>query len=169
MPSDRRRAMTVLGAALSALALPTLVGMAPAHGGPDPGVCNPTAGNGNVCTARMTSVTASSTDGTITGTPVGGAAPVTFWGEADAYLKSQGFGNAPPDPIQRWDATIDGVNGADMSGPGWYGAAKSRAFLSRSLNELASQFPPDVIVVRFVPDDTHAGWFRLVSIQPIAP
>jgi hypothetical protein len=60
------------------------------------------------------------------------------------------------------------VNNADPSGPDWYAAGKSRAFLSRSLDEVASGFPPDIIVVRFVPDDTHSGWFRLVSIQPVA-
>jgi hypothetical protein len=112
-------------------------------------------------------VTANSIDGTITGTPVGGGAPVTLWGQLDAYLKSQGFGDAPPDPVQRWDSAIDGVVNTDPSGPDWYGAANSRAFLPRTLNDLASRFPPDTIVVRFVPDDTHSGLFRLVSIQPV--
>lgn len=169
MPNDRSDAMAALGAAISVLAFPTILGIASAHGAPGPDICKPaTSGDDSGCTARLTSLTANSTDGTITGTPVGGGAPVTLWGQSDAYLKSQGFGDTPPDPIQRWNAEIDGVNNADPSGPDWYAAGKSRAFLPRSLDELASRFPPDIIVVRFVPDDTHSGWFRLVSIQPVA-
>jgi hypothetical protein len=170
MPNDRSGAVAALGAALSVLAFPTILSIAPAHGAPGPDdICKPaTSGDDNVCTARLTSVTANSTDGTITGTPIGAGAPVTLWGQSDAYLKSEGFGAAPPDPVQRWDAAIDSVNNADPSDPDWYGAAKSRAFLPRSLDELASRFPPNTVVVRFVPDDTHSGWFRLVSIQPVA-
>jgi hypothetical protein len=162
-------ACTPLGAAISVLAFATIVSIAPAHGAPGPDNCTPaSSGDDNVCIARLISVTANDTDGTITGTPVGSRAPITLWGPLDAYLKSQGFGDTPPDPVQRWDAAIDAGSKSDLSGPNWYGEAKSRAFLPRSLDELASQFPPDVIVVRFVPDDTHSGWFRLVSIQPVA-
>jgi hypothetical protein len=169
MPNARSGAIAGLGAALSVLAFPTILSIAPAHGDPGPDICKPaTSSDDNACTARLTSVTANSTDGTITGTPVGGGTPVTLWGQSDAYLKSEGFGATPPDPVQRWDAAIDGVNNADPSGPDWYGAAKSRAFLTRTLDGLASQFPSDIIVVRFVPDDAHSGWFRLVSIQPVA-
>lgn len=169
MPNDRPGAMAALGAAISALVFPTILSIAPAHGAPGPDICQPaTSGGDNVCTARLTSVTANSTDGTITGTPVGGAAPVTLWGQSDAYLRSAGFGDTPPDPVQQWDATIDRVSNADPSDPNWYGQAKSRAFLPRSLDDLASRFPPNIIVVRFVPDDTHSGWFRLMSIQPVA-
>jgi hypothetical protein len=56
----------------------------------------------------------------------------------------------------------------DPSDPNWYGNAKSRAFLPRTLNNLASQFPPDLLVVRFTPDDAQPGSFRLISIQPTA-
>jgi hypothetical protein len=159
----------VLGAALALLLAPAIVGIAPAHGAPVN--CKPaTTGDDNVCIARLTSVTANTSDGTITGTPVGSQAPVTLWGQADAYLKSDGFTSTPPDPVQQWDAAIDASNAnkAELSGPNWYGAAKERAFLPRTLNGYATQFPPSIIVARFVPDDTHAGWFQLVSIQPMA-
>jgi len=169
MPIDCTGAMAALGAAISVLVFATVLSIAPADGTPAPDICKPaTSVDDNVCAARLTSVTANTTDGTITGTPVGGSAPVTLWGRSDAYLKSEGFGDTPPDPVQRWDAAIDSVNNADPSGPDWYAAGKSRAFLPRSLDEVASGFPPDIIVVRFVPDDTHSGWFRLVSIQPVA-
>ncbi|MHA7731931.1 hypothetical protein [Mycobacterium sp. ML3] len=46
------------------------------------------------------------------------------------------------------------------------GNAKARAFLPRTLNDLAAQFPPNTLVVRFAPDDSQPGVFRLVSIQP---
>ncbi|MFY9918460.1 MAG: hypothetical protein WAL26_08690 [Mycobacterium sp.] len=120
----------------------------------------------NVCTARLTSVTANVVDGTITGTPVGGGTAVTLAGQEDAYLKSAGYGDAPPEPVQQWDATIDGLSNVDPSDPNWYGNAKARAFLPRTLNDLASHFPADVLVVRFTPDVAQSNSFRLVSIQP---
>ena len=52
------------------------------------------------------------------------------------------------------------------SDPNWYGNAKSRVFMPRTLNDLATGFPPDVLLVRFTPDDAAPGTFRLVSIQP---
>jgi hypothetical protein len=167
MPNRRNAAVAALGTAMSLLALPTLLTIAPAHGAP-PACPAPASVADNVCTARLTSVTADTVNGTITGTPVGGGAPLTLSGTADAYLKSQGFGAAPPDPVQQWDAAIDRVNNADMNGPDWYGNAKSRVFLPRSLDELASQFPPNTIVVRFALGDTNSGSLPLVSIQPIA-
>lgn len=57
---------------------------------------------------------------------------------------------------------------ADLSGPDWYGNAKSRVFLPRSLDDIASQFPTDTLVVRFVPGDIHSGPLQLTSIQPVA-
>ncbi len=67
-----------------------------------------------------------------------------------------------------YHSTIDSVTNlnVDASDPNWYGNAKARAFLPRTLNDLASQFPPDVLTVRFAPSDGQQGWFRLVSIQP---
>ncbi|OBB96221.1 hypothetical protein A5781_15100 [Mycobacterium sp. 852002-30065_SCH5024008] len=169
MANFRRGALATARAALCAVAFLLLLSISRAHADPPPDTCRPApGGDNNACAARLSSVTANTTDGTITGTPVGGAAPMTLWGQADAYLKSQGFGDTPPDPVQRWDAAIDGVTHAEPSDPNWYGNAKSRAFLPRTLNGLASQFPPGILVVRFMPDDTHAGWFRLVSIQPVA-
>lgn len=168
MTNYRSGALVALDAALIVSASSITLGVLPAHAAPPPPCPPATDAAGNPCTARLSSVTANTADGTITGTPVGGGAPITLSGNADAYLKSQGFGDAPPVPIQRWDAAIGAVNAADPSGPNWYGDAKSRAFLPRSLDDLATQFPPGVLVVRFVPDDTHPGWFRLVSIQPMA-
>src|SRR5262249_20968390 len=72
MPTPSGRAMAVLGAALSTLAVPAVLGIAPAQGAP----CTPTADN--PCTTRLTTVTASSSDGTITGAPMSGGAPVTL-------------------------------------------------------------------------------------------
>jgi hypothetical protein len=170
MPSDRSGAIAALGAALCVLASPAAFSIAPAHATP-PDSCQAAAGADDVCTAKLTSVTADTINGTITGTPVGGSAPITLWGQLEAYLKSAGFADPPPGPVQQWDAAIDNVNNArpsDPSDPGWYGEAKSRAFLPRTLDELASQLPPGTMVVRFVPDDTRPGLFRLVSIQPVA-
>ncbi|MDX1875933.1 hypothetical protein SBI67_27770 [Mycolicibacterium sp. 120266] len=154
--------------AVSMLVLPIVVTATPAQAAPLPDFC--TSAVGDVCTTRLTSVTADAVDGTITGTPIGGAAPVTLAGQGDAYLKSTGFGVAAPEPVQDWDATIDRVGGlsVDPTDPSWYGNAKARVFLPRTLNELATRFPPDSLVVRFAPDDGQPGVFRLVSIQPTA-
>lgn len=154
--------------AASMLALPIVVSAAPAQAAPLPDFCTPAADD--ICTTRLTSVTADAVDGTITGTPIGGAAPVTLAGQGDAYLKSTGFGATAPEPVQDWDATIDRVSGlsVDPTDPSWYGNAKTRVFLPRTLNELATRFPPDILVVRFTPDDGQPGVFRLVSIQPTA-
>ncbi|BBY65193.1 hypothetical protein [Mycolicibacterium helvum] len=157
-------------AAIAGIALPVTLNVAPAHADPLPQFCAPSAVVDNVCTARLTSVTADVINGTITGTPVGGGTAVTLAGQLDAYQRSAGFGDALPDPVQRWDASIDSVRNlsVDPSDPGWYGNAKSRVFMPRTLNDLATQFPPDMLVVRFTSDDASPGTFRLVSIQPTA-
>jgi hypothetical protein len=167
MPIDCSRVMAI-GAAMSALLVPVVLNVAPAQAAPLPGFCVPPSVIDNVCTARLTSVTADVVNGTITGTPVGGGTAITVAGQGDAYLKSTGFGAASPDPVQRWDETIDSVNSlsVDPSDPNWYGNAKAKAFLPRTLNDLASQFPPDTLRVRFTPDDAQSNSFRLVSIQP---
>jgi hypothetical protein len=168
MPNKCRRAMTAIGAGTAALVVPALLNIAPAHGDPLPGFCVPPSIVDNVCTARLTSVTADVVDGTITGTPDAGGPAVTLAGPADAYLKSAGFGDTPPDPVQRWDAEIDSVSNLDTSpaDPNWYGNAKAKVFLPRTLNELATKFPPGSLLVRFTPDDSRPDAFRLVSIQP---
>lgn len=155
-------------AAIAALAFPALLNSAHAHAAPLPAFCVPPNVVDNVCTARLTSVTADVVNGTITGTPTGGGTAITLAGQLDAYLKSTGFGATPPNPVQRWDAAIDGVGSPDPSDPNWYGNAKSLAFLPRTLNDLATQFPAGSLVVRFTPDDSQPGVFRLVSIQPTA-
>ncbi|CAM3161392.1 hypothetical protein BST27_20440 [Mycobacterium intermedium] len=168
MPNDYRRAVAASCAALAVLALPTVLNIATAQADPLPAFCVPSSVVDNVCTARLTSVTDNVTDGTITGTPVGGGATITLAGQGDAYQKSAGFGDARPALVQEWDDAIDKVSGlpTDPSDPNWYGNAKSKAFLPRTLNSLAAQFPPNILVVRFTPDDAQPGWFRLVSIQP---
>lgn len=155
-------------AALAVAAVPAVLNIAPAHAAPLPEFCGPADVVDNVCTARLTSVTADAVNGTITGTPVGGGTAITVAGQGDAYLKSTGFGKTRPEPVQRWDESIDSVNGlsVDQYDPNWYGNAKAKAFLPRTLNDLASQFPPDLLVVRFTPDDAQPNSFRLVSIQP---
>jgi hypothetical protein len=164
MPNARNGAVAALGAVIAVLAIPVVR----AHGAPPPGFCAPPATLvDDACNARLTSVTADTVNGTITGTPVGGGTPLTLAGTADAYLRSDGFGDAPPDAIQQWDATIDRVSGLDTDGPDWYGNAKSRVFLPRTLDELATHFPLDTIVVRFTPDTTNSGTFPLVSVQPM--
>jgi hypothetical protein len=170
MPNDRCSAFAIAGAAVALLALPAVLNIAPAQADPLPAFCVPPSVVDNVCTARLTSVTANVTDGTITGTPVGGGSAVTVAGQLDAYQKSAGFGDARPGPVQRWDEAIDSVTTLDVdpTNPNWYGNAKSRAFLPRTLNDLATQFPPNILLIRFTPDDTQANSFRLVSIQPIA-
>jgi len=42
----------------------------------------------------------------MTETPVGAGTAITVAGQEDAYKKSIGFGEAPPDPVRRWDDTI---------------------------------------------------------------
>ncbi len=157
-------------AAIAGLTLPVVLNVAPAHADPLPDFCAPSAVVDNVCTARLTSVTADVINGTITGNSVSGGAPVTLAGQLDAYQKSVGFGPTPPDPVQRWDANIDSVSNlsVDPSDPGWYGNAKSRVFMPRTLNDIATQFPPDTLLVGFTPDEASPGTFRLVSIQPTA-
>lgn len=167
MPDHRSRAAAAACAAVSGLML-SMLDIASAHADPLPAFCVPPSVVDNVCTARLTSVTANVTDGTITGTPVGGGAAITVAGQADAYHQSAGFGATPPAPVREWDATIERVGNlnVDQSDPNWYGNAKAKAFLPRTLNDLASQFPPNVLVVRFTSDDAQPGSFRLVSVQP---
>jgi hypothetical protein len=170
MPNNCRRAMATIGAALSVLAAPALLNIASAHAAPLPGFCVPPSVVDNVCTARLTSVTADVINGTITGSPVGGGTAITLAGQEDAYLKSAGFVDAPPEAVQKWDADIDEVSNLDTdpSTPNWYGNAKAKVFLPRTLNDLATQFPPDILVVEFTADDAQPDAFRLVSIQPVA-
>jgi hypothetical protein len=165
VPNDRRGAV-IIGAAVCALSLSS----APAHADPLPDFCAPADVVDNVCTVRLASVTADVINGTITGAPVDGGAAITLAGQGDAYVKSAGFGDAAPDPIRRWDATIEDVGSlpVDQFDPNWYGNAKARTFMPRTLNDVATQFPPDVLLVRFTPDDASPGIFRLVSIQPTA-
>ncbi|MCV7348518.1 hypothetical protein H7J91_29005 [Mycolicibacterium rhodesiae] len=153
-----------------ALAALTTTGI-PAHADPLPEFCVPAGVVDNVCTARLTSVTADVVNGTITGAPVGGGAAITLAGQGDAYLKSTGFGDAAPKPVQQWDETIDSVSqlSVDQFDPNWYANAKTRVFMPRTLNDLATQFPPNMLLVRFTPDDAQPGAFRLVSIQPTPP
>lgn len=165
MPHPRSRATVVI----SALAIPAVLTIAPAHADPLlPGFCVPATGVDGVCTARLASVTTDVVDGTITGAPVGSTDTVTLAGQGDVYLKSTGFGTVPPEAVQNWDATLDRVNSlsVDPNDPSWYGNAKSKVFLPRTLNDLATRFPPDSLVVRFAADETQPGTFRLVSIQP---
>jgi hypothetical protein len=167
MLSGHRR----VAAAVAVLAFPAVVSAAPAHAAPPlPDFCVAATVVDDVCTARLTTVTADVVDGTITGTPVGGGAAVTLTGQADAYLKSDGFGPTPPEAVRSWDEQIDLVGGltTDPSDPNWYGNAKSKVFLPRGLNDLATQFPPDTLLVRFTSDETVPYALRLVSIQPKA-
>ena len=154
--------------AIAVLAFPAVLNAAQAHAAPLPDFCVPPSVVDDVCTVRLSSVTANVVDGTITGAPVDGGATITLAGQGDAYLKSAGFGDVPPDPIQQWDATIDSVGNlnVDSSDPNWYGNAKAKVFLPRTLNDLAGQFPADILVVRFTPDADQSDAFRLESIQP---
>lgn len=151
--------MRLLLSTLTVLVTLGAVNTAVAHGDPLPSFCAPVD---NVCTTRLQSVTADVVNGTITGTPAGTTAPVTLTGQADAYLTSIGFGDARPDAVTQWDETIDRVNSSPD--PNSYGDAKARAFLPRTLNGYAAQFPPNTLIVKFTSSD--AGPFRLVSIQP---
>jgi hypothetical protein len=166
MPNGCCRAMAVI----SVLALPAVLNIAQAQAAPLPDFCVPPSVVDDVCSVRLASVTANVVDGNITGAPVGGGAAITLAGQGDAYLKSAGFGDAPPDAIRQWDATIDSVSdlSVEPSDPNWYGNAKAKVFLSRTLNDIASRFPADVLMVRFTPDDDQTNSFRLESIQPIS-
>ncbi|MBU9763849.1 hypothetical protein FR943_08335 [Mycobacterium sp. TNTM28] len=168
MPNDFRRALAGIGTAAAVLAVPAVLNAAPAQAVPLPEFCVPPKLVDDVCTARLTSVTADVIDGTITGTPVDGTEAVTLAGPEDAYLKSAGFGDDPPAPVQEWDAEIDRVGdlNTDPPDPNWYGNAKAKVFLPRTLNDLATKFPPDTLLVRFTLDDTRADALKLVSIQP---
>ncbi|MET0451037.1 MAG: hypothetical protein ABW137_04315 [Mycobacterium sp.] len=152
-------------AAVSVALFSTFVfGIAPA--GAEPGGCPAGATvDGDACSARLTSVTAK--DFTITGTLVGSQPPVTLSGQPASYLPSSGFAT-PPDTVQEWDATIERVNSLDPADPNWYGNGKAKAFLPTELNRLATQFPPEALVVRFVPDESNPAVFQLLSVQPTA-
>lgn len=165
MPNDLSRAM----AAVCVLAMPAVLGVAQAHAAPLPDFCVPADVVDDVCTARLTSVTDDVVNGTITGTPVGGGAAITLAGQDDAYLKSEGFPDAPPEAVQRWDTAIESVENlsVDPSEPNWYGNAKAKVFLPRTLNGFADELPPGSLLVRFTaPDDTRPDVYRIVSIQP---
>lgn len=164
MPHRRRIAVLT-----AVLAIPGVLTAAPAQATPLPGFCVPIVVDG-VCTTRLTSVTADAVDGTITGTPLAGAEAVTLTGQGDAYLKSTGFAEAAPEAVQEWDTAIERVSGLDVSpdDPNWYGNAKARVFLPRTLNELATRFPEGTLVVQFAAGEAD-GPYRLVSIQPTAP
>jgi hypothetical protein len=55
----------------------------------------------------------------------------------------------------------------DSSNPNWYGNAKAKVFLPRTLNELAGRFPADILVVGFTPPgDGQSDTFQLKTIQP---
>lgn len=157
--------------AVAALAVPAVLNMSAAQAAPPlPEFCAPAAVVDGVCTARLASVTTDVVNGTITGAPVDGGAAITLAGQADAYLKSEGFGATPPEAVQTWDTSIEQTAGlsTDSSDPNWYGNAKAKVFLSRTLNDLATRFPPDSLVVSFASDEAQPGVFRLVSIQPVA-
>ncbi|OMC39037.1 hypothetical protein A5740_01460 [Mycobacterium sp. GA-1841] len=159
-----------VGAGAALLPVAAVLSSAPAHSTPLPGFCAPADVVDDVCTARLASVTADVVDGTITGSPVAGGPAITLAGQADAYLKSEGFGGTAPDPVQQWNESIDRVANLDTSpsAPNWYGNAKARVFLPRTLNDLATKFPPGTLVVRFTVDEARPDAFRLVSIQPTA-
>ncbi len=158
-------------AAIGALAMAASVSPVLAHAAPPlPDSCGSANVVDDICTARLTSVTADVVNGTITGKPVDSDTPITLAGQGDAYLKSTGFGTAAPEAAQSWDTAIDQVADLDVdpANPNWYGNAKARVFLPRTLNDLATRFPPGSLVVRFAADDTQSGSYRLVSIQPTA-
>lgn len=159
----------LVGAA--ALATAAVLSAAPAHAAPLPDVCVPAVVVDAVCTVQLTSVTADVVDGTITGTPVGSTQAIILAGQADAYLMSDGFGDTPPEPIRTWDTTLEQVEGLDTSptDPNWYGNAKARVFLPRTLNSLATRFPPQSLLVQFSADEAHPDALTLVSIQPSLP
>ncbi|MCV7423313.1 hypothetical protein H7K45_22425 [Mycobacterium yunnanensis] len=143
-----------------------ITGVAPALA--DPPTCPPGAvvvDDG--CSARFSVLSADDVNGTLTGTPAGGNAPITVFGEPQLYLPSTGFGGSPPGAVQQWDATIQRVGAADPGDPNWYGRAKANAFLPRQLNQLATQMPANTLVIRFVPDGTDPHISRLSSIQPV--
>lgn len=153
---------------LAALVLAALfLGSAPAQAEPQQCPTGATA-DGSGCSARFTGLSANSTDGTLTGTPVGGTAPITIFGQPDSYLRSAGFGSGAPDLVQQWDATIERVNSGKITDPGGYGQGKSEAFLPRQLNELAAQLPAGTILIRFATDDADSHILQLSSIQPVA-
>lgn len=156
-------------AGAAGLALGALVTSAPAHADPLPAFCGPDVVVDGICTTRLASVTTDAVNGTITGTPVGGTEAITLAGQGDAYLTSDGFGDTRPEPIQTWDSTIEQVGGlaVDPTDPSWYGNAKAKVFLPRTLNDLATRFPTDVLEVRFTAQEAQPGVFQLVTIQPM--
>lgn len=157
-----------IAAVVTAVAAPTLAAVPTAHADPLPSFCVPADVIDNVCTVRLASVTADVVDGKITGTPVDGGTAVTLAGPEDAYRTSTGFGDTPPDPIRRWDDTISSLSSlpVDSSDPNWYGNAKARVLMSRTLNGLATEFPENVLIVSFTPDGANPGSYRLISVQP---
>lgn len=139
------------------------IGIATAHG--EPTGCPPASlVDGGACSGRLISLNAK--DFTITGTLVEGRSPIVLSGGPEAYLPSTGYAGAPPEAVQQWDATISRVADLDPADPNWYGNGKARAFLPAQLNQLATRFPPGTVAVRFVPDDSIPGQFRLSLIQP---
>lgn len=156
-------------AGAAALATAAVLWAAPAHAAPLPDVCVPAAVVDGICTTRLTSVTTDAVNGTLTGTPVAGTQPITLAGPGEAYLPSVGFGAAPPEAVRTWDSTIEQVSGLDVSpaDPNWYGNAKARVFLPRTLNDIATRLPPGSLLVGFRSEQAQPGAYQLVSIQPV--
>jgi hypothetical protein len=135
------------------------VGIGPAQAAP---ACAPS-------TVRLASVTADTIDGTITGSPVGGGAPITLTGPLEAYQRSEGFGETPPPAVKQWDDTLDQANvPIAPDDPNWYGRAKNRAFAPRSLNDLAVSFPANTLVVQYGQGDQRGPACVMSSIRPVA-
>ena len=125
--------------------------------------------------ARLTSVSYDLTDmtnyptGKLTGTPVDGGAPLTIRPTLfakNAYFKSAGFGDTPPDSVRRWDEAIEELSAPDNStSPAPPFAAIGN---TQILVKLATQLPPRTIVVSYVPDTYDPTNFSLVTMQPVA-
>ena len=164
MPNHTRTVATIV-----ALSVAADGGAPPVLADPLPSYCVPAAADGT-CSVRLESVTSDVINGTITGAPMAGGSAIVLAGQGDAYLPSSGFGDAAPESIRRWDETVAAVNtlSVDPSDPNWYGNAKAKVFLPRTLNDLAATFPPGSLVVRFAPDESQPGVYRLTSIQPTA-
>jgi hypothetical protein len=156
-----------IGGVTTSLLCAAVVGVASAQAQP-PECPTGYTPDGTGCVARLTAVSADSTNGALTGTPLGGTTPVTVFGEPSRYLPSAGFGSPAPDLVQQWDAVIAGVRAFNPADPGWYGQGKAVFFMPRQLNDIAAKLPPGTIVVRGVPDAGDSHIFELQSIQPVA-
>lgn len=140
-----------------------------------PAVAEPDAPEPTPVTVTLASLTYDGSEvsayptGRLTGVPVTGGPALTFRPALfapEAYLKSDGFGEAPPDSVVQWDQAVDklSVTLETPTPPPPFAVIGN----TRDMAELATKLPAGTVVVSYVPDTYYPGYFTTTVIQPVA-